>query len=305
VYINEFHKILGHCGSDRLEKTAKIHNFKLCGEFQTCEECAIAKGRQKNINKEWKGGSQVPGERLYLDISSVRDASYGGSKFWALIVDDYTDFCWSIFLKNKSDLKDKMFSLLTDLHIAGIDVKYIRCDDSGENKSFHNACRDKGFKIKFEFSGPRTPQRNGKVERKFQTFYGRIRAMLNNAGLKNGVRSGVWAECARTVTFLSNITAVKTQEKCPFQLLYGCKPKLAPSLRVFGEMGVVTTKSDIQGKLKNRGTTCMFMGYSVDHSNDVYRMLNLETKSIIHSRDIVWLGKSFTEWFSSKSTSKD
>ena len=42
--------------------------------------------------------------------------------------------------------------------------------------------------------------------------------------------------------FLSNITAIKTQEKCPFQLLYGCKPKLAPSLRVFGEMGVVTTK---------------------------------------------------------------
>jgi hypothetical protein len=49
----------------------------------------------------------------------------------------------------------------------------------------------------------------------------------------------------------------------------------------------------------------MFMGYSVDHSNDVYRMLNLETKSIIHSRDVVWLNKSLTEWFSSESTSKD
>jgi hypothetical protein len=123
VDINKFHKILGHCSSDRLEKTSKIHYFKLCGEFQTCEECDIAKARQKNINKDWKGGSQVPGERLYLDISSVRDASYGGSKFWALIVDNYIDFCWSIFLKNKSDLKEKMFSMLTDLTIAGIDVK--------------------------------------------------------------------------------------------------------------------------------------------------------------------------------------
>jgi hypothetical protein len=81
-----------------------------------------------------------------------------------------TFFC-RIFLKNKSDLKAKMFSLLTDLNSAGIDVKYIRCDDSGENKSFHNACRDEGFKIKLEFSGPRTPQRNGKMERTFQTFY--------------------------------------------------------------------------------------------------------------------------------------
>ena len=76
VDINLFHKMLGHCGSDRLEKTAKIHDFKLHGEFKTCEECAIAKARQKNLNKDWKGGSQIPGERLYLDISSVRDASY-------------------------------------------------------------------------------------------------------------------------------------------------------------------------------------------------------------------------------------
>ena len=36
-----------------------------------------------------------------------------------------------------------------------------------------------------------------------------------------------------------------------------------------------------QGKLRNRGTVCMFVGYSVDHAHDVYRMLNLETDHII------------------------
>jgi len=79
--------------------------------------------------------------------------------------------------------------------------------------------------------------------------------MLNNAGWNNGVISGVWAECARTITFLSNITAIKVQEEYPFQLLHRCKPKLDPS-----EMGVVTIKTSIQGKLKKRGTSCMFMG---------------------------------------------
>ena len=58
-----------------------IHSLKLSGDFETCEECAIAKARQKNVNKEWKGGSQIPGERVYLDISSNKDVSYGGSKF--------------------------------------------------------------------------------------------------------------------------------------------------------------------------------------------------------------------------------
>jgi hypothetical protein len=74
-------------------------------------------------------------------------------------------------LKSKGELKDKMRILSIDLKIAGIEVKYIRCDDSGENKAFYNYCRLNGELIKFEFSGPRTPQRNGKVERKSQTLY--------------------------------------------------------------------------------------------------------------------------------------
>jgi hypothetical protein len=179
-----------------------------------------------------------------------------------------------------------MFKLLTDLKIAGIEVKYIWCDDSGENKSFYNACWSNDFLIKFDFFAPRTPQRNYKVERKFQTLYRCIRAVPNDAGLENDVRSGVWSECANTFTFLSNITSIKNQDKSPHQLLFKVKPKLPFRLRSFREMGVVTTKADIQGKLANCGTTCMFMGYSVDHSNDVFCMLNLKTRMIINSRDV-------------------
>ena len=77
-----------------------------------------------------------------------------------------------------------MMVLLTDLKIASIDVKIICCDNAGENKAFYEDCRSKGINIRFEFSGPRNPQRNGKVERKFQTFYSRVRGTLNCAGSK-------------------------------------------------------------------------------------------------------------------------
>jgi hypothetical protein len=97
--------------------------------------------------------------------------------------------------------------------------------------------------------------------------------MLNHAGAKDQVRSGVWAEFSMTVTFLSNVTSIKNKEVCPFELLFGCKPKLPTSLRSFGKIGVVTTKANIQSKLKNRGTPRMFVGYSVHHSNDVYRIV--------------------------------
>jgi hypothetical protein len=111
--------------------------------------------------------------------------------------------------------------------------------------------------------------------------------MLNHAGFENGERSGIWAECARTITFLSNITASKTKGKCPYQLLFGSKPKLPSSFRIFGEIGVVTTKDKVQGKLKNRGTPFIFVGYSVDHANEVYRTFTFNTKSIIQFRDVV------------------
>jgi hypothetical protein len=237
----------------------------------------------------------VPGERVYLDISSIRDESYGGSCFWVLLVDDYSDYCWSIFLKNKSDLKSKVMTLLTNLKIAGINVKYFRCDDSGENKALFDACQAQGYGVKLKFSGPRTPQRNCKVERKFQAFFGRIRAMLNSVGLKDHLRSGVWAECTMTVTYLFNNTSIKEKMICPYQLQFGNKPRLPESLRSFGEIGVVTTKNDIQGKLANIGTPCMFMGYSIDHANDVYRMLHIKTKKIINSRDIIWMNKVYKD----------
>jgi hypothetical protein len=52
----------------------------------------------------------------------------------ALLVHDYPDYCCNLFLKAKSDLKDKFLNLLTDLKIAGLDVKFIQYDDLGEKR---------------------------------------------------------------------------------------------------------------------------------------------------------------------------
>jgi hypothetical protein len=93
IDVDKFHEMIGHCGVDRLKKTANIHGLKLKGEFKICEDCELAKARQRNVNKDWKGAIQVPGERVYLDISSIKGESHGGSCFWALVVDDHTDYC--------------------------------------------------------------------------------------------------------------------------------------------------------------------------------------------------------------------
>jgi hypothetical protein len=87
----------------------------------------------------------------------------------------------------------------------------------------------------------------------------------------------------------------QSKGEVPLSVIVWQWPKLPSSLRIFREMGVLTTKDDIQGKLKKREMTCMLVGYSVDHAKDVYRMLKLYTRRIISIRDLVWLRKTYKD----------
>jgi hypothetical protein len=68
-------------------------------------------------------------------------------------------------------------------------------------------------------------------------------------------------------------------------------PKLFSYLRTFGEMAVTTVNSGgIRGKLDDRGQVAMFVGYSDDHPEKTYRLVNVKTLRVIMSRDLKWLG---------------
>jgi hypothetical protein len=75
--------------------------------------------------------------------------------------------------------------------------------------------------------------------------------MLNGTGLEGELRDKIWAECVMNVTHLSNIISKKLSFKSSFELLYGEKPILHNNLKMFGEVGVVTTKERIQAKLSS------------------------------------------------------
>jgi hypothetical protein len=76
--------------------------------LETCEDCAVGKEKQKSTNKQRLQGIKNPGERLYIHIGSIRGESYGGFKFWALIIDNCKNYCWSDFLSKKSALKKRL-----------------------------------------------------------------------------------------------------------------------------------------------------------------------------------------------------
>jgi hypothetical protein len=115
-------------------------------------DCATAKIKQTKIAKFSRTSTNKPGERIYIDISSVKTESYGGSKFWLLSVDNYLDMCWRRFLSAKCAIRSEMILFLKTFQLAKTPVSYIRCDNAGENTALQRDCLYHNLHVIFELT---------------------------------------------------------------------------------------------------------------------------------------------------------
>ena len=308
IPIWKFHQMTGHTGEPLLRPTAEDMGIKLTGKLEPCEICAQAKIRQANVpKKKEKQVPSRPGYRLFIDISSFQHESMGGKRHWLIVVDKVSDCSHSFSLKRKSDQIEMIPIWIKELKAKyGIDIKYIRLDDSGENKSLQKECDKQNLGIIFEFTAPGTPQQNSVVERKIRTKMGRSRAMMLTAGFSQQDKRKFWCEVISTATRLDNIMVRKERTKPPYTLLYNDEPKYKKYLRSFGEMAVIAISDGkkMRSKLDTRGRTGIFVGYADDHAGNVYRFINIQTKKIILSRDIQWLNSFWKEYKKTKDDSK-
>ena len=242
---------------------------------------------------------------LYFNISSVRKKSAGGTKFWNLVLDDYTDIKFSLLLKKKSDLSKSGVELVKKLQNRhGVVVRSIRCDNAGENYALGKGLDDANLQVKMEYTATGTPQQNARVERAFATLYGRMRAMFDDAGIGETMKGHLWAEAANMATQIDNVLVKNPKKRTPFEKFTGTKPKYAKNLRAFGDMCIVLdqSKRKIRSKLDNRGILGMMVGYHDEHAGDVYRLYNPKTKRIMTSRDVRWLNKSYGTYCAEQDT---
>jgi hypothetical protein len=137
--------------------------------------------------------------------------------------------------------------------------------------------------IRFEYTAPNTPQKHGKIERKFATLFGKIRSVLNAAGFPAFLRSRLWSYAAKCVTQMENTASEK---------FTGSNPKWFKNFCTFGEIGITYNNQKIKGKLDNRGYPCIFIGYTEDHASNVYVFFNLNNQAIFMSCNVVWLHKN-------------
>lgn len=305
ISIKDAHWKFGHMDEAKTRVIAKALGFRvLRGTLKVCEACAIAKAKQKAVPKmSTSVKSTVPNGRIFLDLSRIKppkDSDITVTKSnWRLMVDEHTHMKFSDFFETKDGMVEPTCQKLSLWKQQGKPVENIRLDNAGENVKLEAAANGKDWKlnIAFEYTGGATPQRNHLVELGFATLWARARATMIGAKVPLGIRYLVCKECIATITLLDGLVQITLNgvTKSRFEHWLGKLPRFTKKLRKWGEAGVVKTKILKTPKIGDRGVTCMFVGYNTDSGDDVYRMWNPDTKRLLRTRDIRWLGRMFYE----------
>jgi hypothetical protein len=281
IATSTWHRRLGHPGTDALSSLSRSY-FISCTSttHDFCHACQLGKHTRLSFS-----GSSSHAEKafdlLHLDLWTSPVISVSGSKYYLVILDDFTHYLWAFPLKQKSDT----FTTLSNFfaYVAtqfSCTVKAIQCDNGRE---FDNSSTWTFLRM----SCPYTSPQNGKAERIIHTINNVIRTLLIQASLPGRY----WAEGLHIVVYLLNRLLTKMISTAhPHVALFGSAPSYE-HFHVFGCACYPNIAATVPHNLAPRSTRCVFLGYSTDHKG--YRCFDLSTNRLIISRPMVFDEDSF------------
>src|SRR6185295_3106631 len=165
---------------------------------------------------------------------------------------------------------------------SGKRLRVLRTDRGGEFTAVEFASYCAGEGVVRQLTAPYSPQQNGVVERRNQTIVGMARSMMKAKTMP----AEFWGEAVSTAVFILNRSPTKALKgMTPYQAWYGRKPDVS-YLRTFGCIGHVKTVKPGLGKLEDRSTKMVFLGY--EDGTKVYRLYDPARGKVVVSRDVVF-----------------
>ncbi|GKA25650.1 retrovirus-related pol polyprotein from transposon TNT 1-94 [Tanacetum coccineum] len=179
-----------------------------------CSSCELGKAKRKSFQTKTTPSSKRRLEILHMDLCGpMRVESFNGKKYILVIVDDYSIYTWTHFLRSKDETPQVLIDFLKPVQ-RGLhaQVRTVRTDKGTEflNKTLHQYFAQEG--IEHQTSTARTPEQNGVVKRRNRTLVEAARTMLSAAK----VPLFFWAEAIATA-YGENLNKMKEKgDSCIF-----------------------------------------------------------------------------------------
>ncbi|GJS61526.1 retrovirus-related pol polyprotein from transposon TNT 1-94 [Tanacetum coccineum] len=291
TFLNQkgMHRRLGHANMRLIQSLASkelVRNLpKLKFDQYFFDACKM--GKQAHASHKAKNVVSTTRclELLHMDLfgpSAIR--SYRGNCYTPVIVDEYSRYTWTRFLKDKTETFDQFQILSRKIqNQLSCSIVSIRTDHGREfdnEVQFGEFCNVNG--ITHNFSAPRTPQSNGVVERKNRTLQEMSRTMLNEQSLPQKF----WCNAVDTSTYILNRILIRSiLGKTPYELLRGRKPTL-DYFRMFGRKCFILNTKEYLTKFDPKSYECVFLGYSQNSKS--YIILNKHTSKVKESLNVTF-----------------
>ncbi|KAJ9538974.1 hypothetical protein OSB04_031707 [Centaurea solstitialis] len=232
-----WHRRLSHLNYrylDRLVKERLVSGIPMI-KFepdQLCSGCAQGKMKRASHPPKPEQGSKSPLSLIHMDLCGpMKTVSLAGRKYVLVIVDDYSRYTWTRFLKTKDETSNLIINFIKAVQVQlKLPVQTVRSDNGTEFKNqvlkgFYNS-----LGITQTFSAARTPEQNGVVEHRNRTLVEAARSMLAQSQLPQYL----WAEAVNTACYTQNRSIIHRRfGKTPYHVLFGRIPNI-DYFKVFG-----------------------------------------------------------------------
>ncbi|GJW67369.1 retrovirus-related pol polyprotein from transposon TNT 1-94, partial [Tanacetum coccineum] len=211
---------------------------------QLCSSCEMSKAKRSSFKSKAVPSSKGRLNLLHMDLCGpMRVASINGKKYILVIVDDYSRYTWTLFLRSKDEtpevLKDFLTMIQRNLQAQVISVR-----------------TDRGTKQN-------------------RTLVKAARTMLSASKLP----LSFWAEAVAIACYTHNRSIIiSAHGKMMYHIINDRKP-LIKHLHIFGCICYITRDGEILDKMKEKGDPCVMVGYSTQSKG--YRVYNKRTRLIV------------------------
>nr|GEU39740.1 retrovirus-related Pol polyprotein from transposon TNT 1-94 [Tanacetum cinerariifolium] len=246
---------------------------------QLCSFCELSKAKKSSFKTKAVPSSKGRLNLLHMDLCGpMRVANINEEKYILVIIDDYSRYTWTLFLKSKDETPEvlKNFIKMIQQNLQA-QVISIRTDKGTEflNKTLNAFFKEEG--IEHQTSTPRTPKQNGVVERRNCTLVEAARTMLLASKLYLFFR----AEAIATVCYTKNRSIIiPSHEKTAYHAINDRKPSII-HLPIFGFTCYLTRYGENLDKMKEKEDPCILVGYSTQFKG--YRVYKKRTQLIVES----------------------